>query len=235
MAGFMLSIRQRPMKKTIIYTLLFLGTLANAFAQKDTQAKVILDQLSKKYHSYNMVKSDFTFIIEDQQNNAQQTQEGTLIVQARTNKYKLSLYGTDSKDIEQEIISDGKSQWTYLKKDKEVQLTNVDHSDGGFNPAQLFTMYDKGYKYIYTGNKNIDGRVYQIVDLTPEDIKKSFFKIRLTIDKVKKQIYNALIFDNNGNKYNYTLRSFTPNVQMPESIFTFDKKAHPGVELVDLR
>jgi outer membrane lipoprotein-sorting protein len=227
------------MKKIIIYSLLFIGTVTHVFAQKDAEAKAILNQVSIKYRAYNVVKSDFTFVIDNPQAQETATQEGTIIVQSKTNKYKLSLYSQDpttKTQVDQEIITDGKNQWTYTKKDKEVQLNKVDNSgDQSFNPAQMFTMYEKGYKYIYTGSETLKGRVYQIIDLTPEDIDKSFFKIRLMIDKVKKQIYSALIFDKSGNKYDYTIRTFTPNVQVPESTFTFDKKTHPGVEVVDLR
>jgi outer membrane lipoprotein-sorting protein len=224
------------MKKILLYTLLILGTALNAYAQKDAEAKVILNAVTKKYHAYNVVKSNFTLIIEDQQNNVVQTQEGELVVQAKTNKFKLTIFAAGStKNVEQEITSDGKSQWTYIKKDKEVQLNKVDNSDESFNPAQMFTMYEKGYKYLYTGNGTVKGRVYQLIDLTPEDAKKSFFKVRLMVDKLKKQIYSALIFDNNGTRYSYIVNSFTPNVVVQESAFTFDAKAHPGVELVDLR
>jgi len=59
--------------------------------------------------------------------------------------------------------------------------------------------------------------------------------VSLKIDKLKKQIYSALIFDKNGVKFNYTITSFTPNVTVPETTFAFDKKANPGVEVVDLR
>ena len=223
------------MKKTLIYALLFIGITSQAFAQKDAQAKAILDKVSQKYHAYNIVKSDFTFTINDQQNNVQQSQDGTLIVQAKTNKYKLTLYGQGSKAVEQEIISDSKSQWTYLAKDKEVQLNKVDNSDEGFNPAQMFTLYEKGYKYLYNGDQIINGKTYQVIDLTPDDAKKSFFKVRLMIDKVKKQLYNALIFDKNGSHYSYTINSVIPNIPVPETTFTYDAKAHPGIEVVDLR
>jgi len=223
------------MKKTLIYALLFIGITSQAFAQKDAQAKAILDKVSLKYHAYNIVKSDFTFTINDQQNNVQQSQDGTLIVQAKTNKYKLTLYGQGSKAIEQEITSDGKSQWTYLAKDKEVQLNKVDNSDEGFNPAQMFTLYEKGYKYLYNGDQIINGKTYQMIDLTPDDAKKSFFKVRLLIDKVKKQLFNALIFDKNGSHYSYTINSVVPNINAPETTFTYDVKAHPGIEVVDLR
>jgi outer membrane lipoprotein-sorting protein len=226
------------MKKLIIYSLLLIGTTVNAFAQKDVEAKKILSGVSAKYHAYNIVKSDFTIVIDDSQGGTTQTQNGTLIVQAKTNKYKMSLYSADpspKSTIEQEITSDGKSQWTYLAKDKEVQLNNVDHSDESFNPAQMFTLYEKGFKYIYTGDQIEKGKTYQVIDLSPEDINKQFFKVRLLIDKVKKQIHSAQIFDKSGIKYIYTINTFTPNVPAPAGNFAYDAKAHPGIEVVDLR
>jgi len=226
------------MKKLLIYLLLLTTTTLSAFAQKDAQAKAILNKVSAKYHAYNIVKSDFTIVIDDPQGGTTQTQKATLIVQAKTNKYKLTMYSADPTEknvVEQEIISDGKSQWTYLKKDKEVQLNNVDHSDETFNPAQMFTLYEKGFKYIYTHDETQKGKTYQVIDLTPEDINKQYFKVRLWIDKVQKELHSALIFDKSGIKYSYTVNTFTPNVNVPESTFTYDKKTHPGVEVVDLR
>jgi outer membrane lipoprotein-sorting protein len=228
----------KKMKKTFIYSLLFIGTIANTFAQKDAEAKVILNAMSAKYHAYNIVKSTFTFAIEDIQAKTTTSQNGVLVVQAKTNKYHLTLYSSelDNKSaVAQEIISDGKSQWTYTHKDKEVQLSTVDNTGESFNPAQMFTLYEKGYKYIYTDDIKINGKVYQVIDLTPEDDKKEFFKVRLTIDKVKKQLYSALIFDKSGMRFTYTITGFTPNVAVPETTFSFDKKANPGVEVVDLR
>ena len=107
-------------------------------------------------------------------------------------------------------------------------------SGNGINPAQIFTIYEKGYKYIYNGEVKKGGKVYQEIDLTPEE-DKSYFKIRLEIDKLKKQIYSAMIFDKNGNRYTYTLNTLVPNIQVPDNTFTFDPKMHKGVEMVDLR
>jgi outer membrane lipoprotein-sorting protein len=224
------------MKKILFYAL-FILTTTHAFAQKDAQAKVILNQVSQKYRSYPVIKSDFSFTIDNQQAGAKETRNGTIITQSKTNKYKVTIYsaGSAKPDVEQEIINDGKSQWTYLKKDKEVQLSDANKSGEGFNPAQIFTIYEHGYKYLYTGDQKIGGKTYQVIDLSPESDKAQFFKIRLQIDKVKKQIYSALIFDRNGNKYTYTLRNFTTSAKVPDATFTFDTKAHPGVEVVNLK
>jgi outer membrane lipoprotein-sorting protein len=224
------------MKKIFIILLLITTTTQLTFAQKDVEAKKILNAVSLKYKSYNLIKADFSFLLEDPQAQIKSMQYGTLVTQPKLNKFKVSIYDpTNKTTATQEIISDGKSQWTYVVKEKEAELSDVDHSDDNLNPAQLFTIYEHGYKYVYTGDDVIDGVKCQIIDLSPDDAKKVFFKIRLAIDKSKKLIHSALIFDKNGARYTYTIQTLTPNPKLPENIFSFDKKDHPGVEVVDLR
>ena len=222
------------MKKLILYALLLLSS-TKVLAQKDAAAKTILDQVSKKYRAFSAIKTDFTFQVENKQAGVNDLQNGTLLAQPKNNKYKLTLYKAGTAQLQQEIISNGKTQWTYLKGEKEVQVNDAGTGDQSFNPAQLFTLYEKGYKYLYTGQQKLSGKAYQVVDLTPEDSKKTFFKVRLLIDKLSKQIYRAVIFDNNGSVYTYTLRGAATNIKAPESTFVFDPKSHPGVEVVDLR
>jgi outer membrane lipoprotein-sorting protein len=228
----------KTMKKLTILILLFLGSISTLFAQKDTEAAEILKKISAKYKSFEVIKSDFYFTIENQQASIRVTQTGTLFTKSKTNKFRVTLYGPENAAnpiIEQEIISDGKTQWTYLKKNNEVQVTNADNTEEAMNPAKIFTIYEHGYKYIYNGEKKENGIVYQEIDLTPENADKEFFKVRLTIDKLKKQIYSALIFDKNGNKYTITIRNLTGNPPIAENFFTFDVKEHKGVEVVDLK
>ena len=114
-------------------------------------------------------------------------------------------------------------------------MSEVDNSSDALNPAKIFTIYEKGFKSVYTNDTKLNGKTLHNIDLTPIDSKRSFFKVRLQIEKLTKQITNAVIFDKNGNKYTYTIKTFTPNVKVPESTFAFDSKLYPGVELVDLR
>lgn len=216
------------MKKFLIGALLVMAPGIGAFAQSEVKAKEILAEVSKKYRAYDVIKTDFSYTLENPQAKIKETQLGTLIVKSKLNKYKIILKG-------QELISDGKNQWTYLKADKEVQLSEVDNSSDALNPAKLFTIYEKGFKSVYINDSKLNGKTLHNIDLTPLDGKRSFFKVRLQIDKLTKQIMNALIFDKNGNRYTYTIKTFIPNVKVPESTFTFDAKLYPGVELVDLR
>lgn len=215
--------------KKIVLAFIAIGMLGFAAqAQTDPKAKEILAAVSKKYRSYDVVKTDFTFTLNNAQAKVKETQQGTLYVKANANKYKVAM-------TNQDLISDGKSQWTYLKNDKEVQISNVDNSGDAINPAKIFTIYEKGFKYIYTGESKVGGKVYQMIDLSPIDVKKNVFKIRLSIDKASKQITNVVIFEKNGNTYTYNVKTFSPNVKVPETTFAFDAKKYPGVEVVDLR
>ncbi|WP_395810334.1 outer membrane lipoprotein carrier protein LolA [Daejeonella sp.] len=216
------------MKKLLIGALIIIGSGVTAFAQSEVKAKEILAEVSKKYRSYDVIKTEFSYTLENPQAKIKETQSGTLFVRSKVNKYKVILKG-------QELISDGKNQWTYLKADKEVQLSEVDNSSDALNPAKIFTIYEKGFKSVYTNDTKLNGKTLHNIDLTPLDGKRSFFKVRLQIEKLSKQITNAVIFDKNGNKYTYTIKTFMPNVKVPESTFAFDSKLYPGVELVDLR
>lgn len=215
--------------KRLIIALLVIGSIGfKTNAQTDTKAKEILAAVSKKYRSYDIVKTDFTFTLNNEKAKVKETQQGTLYVKANANKYKVAM-------TNQDLISDGKVQWTYLKNDQEVQISNVDNSGDAINPAKIFTIYEKGFKYAYTGENKVGAKVYQMIDLTPTNTKKSVLKVRLSIDKVSKQIANVVIFEKNGNTYTYNVKTFSPNVKVPETTFAFDAKKYPGVEIIDLR
>jgi outer membrane lipoprotein-sorting protein len=216
------------MRKILVTLLLMSGLFYVVQAQTDAKAKAILAGVSQKYKSYNAVKADFSFTYNNPQAKVNETSKGNLLVKAAENKYKVVMTDKD-------IISDGKTQWTYLKEDKEVQVNKVDNSEDDINPAKIFTMYEKGFKYAFTGESKIGPKVYQNIDLAPLDAKKSYFKIKLSIDKVGKQLSNVVIFDKNGSKYTYNVKSFVPNVKVAESMFQFDAKKFPGVDVVDLR
>jgi outer membrane lipoprotein-sorting protein len=216
------------MKRLFIVAFLVLSSGMSVMAQSEVKAKAILAEVSKKYRSYDVIKTEFSYTLENPEAKIKETQAGTLFVKSKVNKYKVILKG-------QELISDGKSQWTYLKADKEVQLSEVDNSADALNPAKLFTIYEKGFKSLYTNDTKVNGKMVHNIDLSPIDTKRSFFKVKLQIDKLSKQIVNAVIFDKNGNRYTYSIKSFIPNIKVPESTFAFDAKLYPGVELVDLR
>jgi outer membrane lipoprotein-sorting protein len=210
--------------------------LANAQMPKevvDTKAKAILDEVTKQTKTYTTIKVDFVAITEKRETNVKttvtETQTGTL--QLKGTKYKLEFKG-------QTIFCDGQTQWTYIKESNEVQIDNAPDPNGtsDINPVNIFTLYEKGYKYKYEKEDAINGVKVDVVNLYPLDPdKRHFHTIQLTIDKIKKQILSAKIMNKNGTNNIISVKNFVTNIDMPDAIFSFNKTEYKGVVVVDLR
>ena len=218
------------MKKiTLFITAIFTFLLINAYAQDDVKAKAILDELSAKTKAYTNIKASFSYNMENKASKVNETQEGTIYIKG--NKYKLEIAG-------QEVISDGKSVWTYLKDANEVQINNAPDpsSEEGINPSTIFTIYEKGFKYKFENERTEGGKVIQTINLYPIDVKgKAYHTIKLNIDKNAKQIISVKIFGKDGNNSTYTVKSFTPNTELSDTMFAFNPAKYPKIEVIDLR
>ena len=199
----------------------------------DTKAKGILDEVAAKTKTYTSIKAEFSSVTEKQVTNAASkvtdTQSGTL--ELKGTKYKLSFKG-------QTIFCDSKTQWTYIKESNEVQVNDAPdpNATDNINPVNIFTLYEKGYKYKYDKEEVVAGAKMDIINLYPTNPdKKSYHTIKLTIDKVKKQITSVKILNKNGTINTITVKNFVTNSEMPEAMFTFNKADYKGVEVVDLR
>jgi chaperone LolA len=200
-----------------------------AFAQNNgnaSQAKLLLDGMSKKYKSYKTIKANFKLSIENAANKIKEEKKGLLVLKA--NKFRVEMDN-------QEISCDGKTVWTYMKDANEVQVNNYEANPNGISPADIFTMYEKGFLYQMAEIIKENGKDLQVVELTPTDKSKNYFKIKLFIDKATQSIVRSKIFDKNNNIYTYHVVQFQSNQTIEDATFTFDAKKHPGVEVNDIR
>ncbi len=218
------------MKKraTLLLAIISLVIILKSEAQipDSKTATVILNGVSAKYKSFIAVKASFTMKTEGSNNKVTDTQNGTLYVKG--NKYKLEL-------ANQEITCDNVKIWTFLKDANEVQVNNYEPDPDAITPTQIFTIYEKNFLCGYVEEQTINGKIYQVIEMTPLDKTKPYFKVRLLIDKTDKTIYSVKVFDKNGSHYTYEIIKFTPNPVLVDTYFTFSSKDHPGVEVVDLR
>jgi len=216
------------MRFTFILFLSALFIVQTSYGQleKDPKATEILKGVSEKYKSYKSVTSEFRVIIENLKNKTKETQSGKIAIKG--SMYRLTL-------ADQEVISDGKTVWTYLKEANEVQINEPEAKSGAITPNNIFTLYESGFGTRYNGEKTISGKVYHIIELVPEDAKKSFFKVQLNISKADKQVTSAKVFQKNGTSLSYSIDKFKPNSVLSDSIFLFNNGAYPGVEVIDLR
>ena len=209
------------MKKLLAFAILLSITLS-VEAQVDKKAQAILDEVSVKTKSYKTIKIDFTYAMDNEKQKIHDKFKGTLV--SKGDKYKLTAAGQD-------VISDGKTIWTYLKDANEVQINNVGEDDDSFTPTKLLSGYNQDYKSKFIEEKGND----QVIELYPLKKGKSFTKVKLTIDKAKKQISRFVIFDRNGSTFSYIVDKFLTDQAIADSMFAFNKADHPGVGIDDMR
>jgi outer membrane lipoprotein-sorting protein len=135
----------------------------------------------------------------------------------------------------QEIYCDGKTIWTYLKDANEVQITKYDEKMMDVSPSEIFTIYEKGFIHKYAGQKTSGGKTLDLIEMTPTDKSKPYFKVRLGVDKLAGKVEEMAIHNKNGVTTTYTITKFSPNVEISDSYFKFNPKSKPGVIEIDLR
>ena len=196
----------------------------------EKKAKAILDEVSAKIKSYKSIKIEFTYRFESGDNKnktAAKPVDKAGSLQIKGEKYNLNISG-------QTIICDGKTIWTYIKDSKEVQIKSVDPVNEDENPQKILTGYNANYKPKLIKEDVIGGKEVYIIDLTP--IKgKSFFRIRMVIDKNKKQVISSTVDQKDGSKIIYNIKTFATDIPLNDALFTFNKAEYPGVEVIDMR
>ena len=207
------------MKNLFLTTIIAFMAIA-ATAQTD-KARTILDDVSAKTKAYKTIKIDFTYSMENKGQKINESFTGTLF--SKGDGYKLLFSG-------QEVISDGKTVWTYLKDAGEVQVNEATKDDDSFTPTNLLSSYTSNFKAKLLSE---DAKQY-VIELTPMK-KKNFDKVKVVVEKSKKVLNSLTIFDKNGSTYTYTVNKFDTNMPLNESMFTFKAADHPGVEVIDMR
>ncbi len=215
------------MRLFISTIILSLAVSFAAIAQDPVKdADNLLAKVSKKYKSYSSIKADFTLNIKSPEGEVDDTQKGTVFIKG--DKYMLDMKG-------QKVYNNGETVWTYLEDAEEVTVSDFEPEEGSISPNDLFTIYEKDFLYRMADKATENGKTYQVVELTPNDKSLPYFKIKLFIDEAQSQILKARVFDKNGNKYTYEIKSFNPNTSLDDSYFVFNKNTHPDVDVIDLR
>jgi outer membrane lipoprotein-sorting protein len=203
-------------------SLIFISIAANS--QYDPKALEILDAMSKKYKELTSFEANLSINLINEVEKVNDEFKGKIVVKG--DKFKLTL-------PEQEVINNGTTTWTYLPEAKEVNIDNFDPTSDDINPAKIYEIYKKNFKYLYL-NEEMDNNVMcEVIDLVPEKKDAQFFKIKMKISKKDRNIQSWTMYDKSGNRFRYSITKFVPNVKVDDASFIWTTKA--GVEEIDLR
>jgi len=127
------------------------------------------------------------------------------------------------------IWFDGKTMWTYMKKNDEVNVTNPTESQlAHINPYNFIYMYKQGYGY--TLEK--DGKSY-VVRLIAKDKKKSIQEMTIRVAQ-KSYIPSSITYRTAKGVTTIDITNFK-KMNIPDGTFRFNSKDFPQAEVIDLR
>ncbi len=217
------------MKKQWLFPILVFGALLWTSMQDpkidDQKSQSILEAASGKISSYSTIKIDFSFT------EAEPGQEGIARrgrVWMKGEMYHLRFAG-------QEIFSDGRTRWTYIRDAEEVHITSVsEHDDELANPVRLLNNYNDRFTTRWIREETHKGKRVNVVDLYPKK-RRAYHRVRLLIDKSSHQIVSTSIFFTNNSSQQIDVNRFVTNEPIPDSHFVWSASRHPNVEIIDLR
>ena len=123
----------------------------------------------------------------------------------------------------------GKTQWTYLKKTNEVNVSNPTQSQQmSMNPYTFINIYKTGYK----STLKTVGNNYE-VHLVAQNQKRSIPEMYITINK-QTHVPSQVRMRQGSTWSTISISGFKAK-SISNSTFTFNSKECPGAEVVDLR
>jgi len=215
------------MKKILVLTASLLIVSSLVMAQKDKKATAILDEMSKKYQTMKSFSASFTYGVEGTNAKLTESYKGDVTVKGA--KFRLKMLG-------QEVFTNGKELYSYTKETNECQVSEFNPAEmDALSPTKIYTIYKKGYKYVFVEEVKEGSQLYEVIELSPEDKGSKVAKVQIKVDKKDKSVKSWKVWDKNGKRTVFRVDKFMANAPADDKIFTFDKKKYPGVEVVDLR
>lgn len=192
-----------------------LGTTHSHAQKTSAQAKAVLEKTAKVVGRAGGVSASFSM-----SSSKTGTVNGTIAVKG--NKF-------NAHTPQATVWFNGKTQWTYMKKSNEVNVsTPTAAQQQMMNPYTFVNIYKNGYNLAMTkaGNNNV-------VHLVAQSSKQSIQEMYVTVN-AKTNVPSQIKMKHSGKWYTISVTGFSAK-NLPNNMFTFNSKDYPSAEIVDLR
>lgn len=214
------------MKPTITLLATFFLSLS-LFSQNNTESKAIMDKAFAGFETSKGIQLSFRTASQDTGGNTYQPESGTAFIKG--DRFKLEMESMN-------IWFDGATQWVFIKEANEVNISKPDGQEvAAVSPLALLGMYKNGYILKVPVSKTINGTPVWQIEMTPSAGNRDFKVVAASINKKNYTVMQVVLTAANGMKTQIDISGYNANHQFDDALFRFDKTAHPGVEIVDLR
>ena len=184
---------------------------ATSFAQS---AKTVLDKAAATITAQTGVKANFKMTA------VSGTTSGTIAIKGK------KFYATTP---QAKVWFDGKTQWTYIKDNDEVNVSTPTEAQlQAINPYNFINLYKRGYAYTMNtaGSEYV---VHLIANSTDRKIKELFISVN------KKSYQPTQVKMLQGKKWTSFDITNIKKESIADSQFRFNSKDFPKAEVIDLR
>ena len=202
------------MKKSSIITLLLALVSTLSFGQNASQARSILDKAASVIGRKGGATANFS--ISGKYGNS----SGTIAIKG--NKFR----ATTPDAI---VWYDGKTEWTYIKKNEEVNVsTPTEAQQQAMNPYKFITIYKNGFNLSMTSTAS-DHNIHLVAQNQSRTIKEMY----IIVDKRTNLPKQVKMRQQNG--WSTINISNFKAVNQSDATFRFNSKDFPHAEVIDLR
>lgn len=223
----------RRRKKILIWRVIaFVGLLicflfgfgGKGYAQ---DAVAILDKAATVYEQSNGMEALFSMHNRSDAQQLSESFEGTIAMKG--DKFVL-------KTPDMTTWFDGKTQWVYMERNEEVNVSNPTGEELQMtNPALLLRMYKKGFTPALKGESTTTtGKAAYEIELLPKK-KGDVVKVRLQIEKLSSLPASIYIESKNGMTSTIRISQMKTGLNQPDRFFVFNENDYPDAEVIDLR
>ena len=182
-----------------------------SFAQS---AKAVLDKAAGTITAQSGVKANFKMTT------ANGSTSGTIAIKGK------KFYATTP---QAKVWFDGKTQWTYLKNNDEVNVSNPTEAQlQAINPYNFINIYKRGYTY----TMNTAGSDY-VIHLMASNADRKIKELFISVNKKTYQPKQVKMLQ--GKKWTTFDISNIKKEKLADTQFRFNSKDFPKAEIIDLR
>ena len=182
-----------------------------SFAQS---AKAVLDKAAGTITAQSGVKANFKMTT------ANGSTSGTIAIKGK------KFYATTP---QAKVWFDGKTQWTYLKNNDEVNVSNPTEAQlQAINPYNFIHLYKRGYTY----TMNTAGTDY-VIHLVANSADRKIKELFISVNKKTYQPKQVKMLQ--GKKWTTFDINSIQKENIADSQFRFNAKDFPKAEVIDLR
>ena len=202
------------MKKSFIITLMLALVSTLSFGQNASQARSILDKAASVIGRKGGATANFS--ISGKYGNS----SGTIAIKG--NKFR----ATTPDAI---VWYDGKTEWTYIKKNEEVNVsTPTEAQQQAMNPYKFITIYKNGFNLSMTSTAS-DHNIHLVAQNQSRTIKEMY----IIVDKRTNLPKQVKMRQQNG--WSTINISNFKAVNQSDATFRFNSMDFPHAEVIDLR